>query len=250
MNETIAPQPLVNRFAIVLQSFVFRKNMNITSTLFSLRDIEYRDFQSRLIPNIDKDAMIGVRTPALRKLASELFGTPEAAEFMAEVPHVYFDENNLHAFLIERIKDYPAAIEAVEAFLPYIDNWATCDQLRVKVFSKHTEPLLEKIREWTASDRVYTCRFGIEMLMTYFLGDKFLPEYNDLAASARGEDYYVRMMVAWYFATALAKRYEATLPYLESRALETRTHNKAIQKACESRRLTQEQKLYLRKLKV
>ena len=221
----------------------------IQKRLFALRDEGYRDFNAALIPSVDKSRTIGVRTPALRALAKELRGTEAAERFLSELPHQYFDENQLHAFLLEGIKDYDECPRQVEHFLPFVDNWATCDQLSPKVFKKHKGELIEKIRAWLASGETYTLRFGMGMLMTHYLDEDFDPEYPALVAGVQSEEYYIRMMQAWYFATALAKQYEAALPYIEERRLETWTHNKAIQKAIESRRVSDERKAYLRSLK-
>ena len=222
----------------------------IQQRLFALQDAGYRDFHAALMPTVDKALVIGVRMPALRALAKELKGTELAADFMAALPHKYYEENNLHAALIGHIRDFDACIAAVERFLPYVDNWATCDLIRPKVFQKHLPELLEKIEVWLSSDRTYTIRFGLEMLMTYYLDDAFCPEYLELAAGVRSGEYYANMMIAWYFATALAKQYDAALPYLRECRLDPWTHNKAIQKAVESYRVTDEQKAYLRTLKV
>ncbi len=222
----------------------------IRERLFKLQDLKYRDFQRRLIPTVDPETVIGVRTPALRALAKELADTPQAEAFLARLPHEYYDENNLHGFLIERIRDFDACAAAVDAFLPCVDNWATCDLMSPKVFKKHPLALLERINIWLASPRTYTVRFGIGMLMSFYLDDKFKPEYLALVAGVRSSEYYVNMMIAWYFATALAKQYEAALPYIKQRRLDKWTHNKAIQKAAESYRITGEQKAYLRGLKV
>lgn len=202
------------------------------------------------MPTVDPDTVIGVRMPALRKLAKDFAETPEAAEFLQALPHRYYEENNLHGLLISAMRDYGEAVAALDAFLPCVDNWATCDLIRPKVFQKHLPELLEKIEVWLASDRTYTVRFGLEMLMTCYLDDAFCPEYLELAAGVRSGEYYVNMMIAWYFATALAKQYDAALPYLRERRLDPWTHNKAIQKAIESCRVTDEQKVYLRILKV
>ena len=217
--------------------------------LFKLQDVKYRDFQKKLIPTVDPDTVIGVRTPDLRKLAKKMRGTPEAEAFMEVLPHEYFDENQLHAFLISEEKDYDRCIRRVEAFLPYIDNWATCDQLSPKVFKKHKDELLTRIRMWMKSDYTYTIRFAIGMLMQHFLDEDFDLQYPDMVAQIRSEEYYVNMMIAWYFATALAKQYEAAVSYLETQKLDVWTHNKAIQKARESYRITPEQKEYLKSLK-
>lgn len=221
----------------------------IQKRLFELQDLEYRDFQSKLMPTIDKETVIGVRTPDLRKLAKELRGTPEAAEFVQELPHQYYEENNLHSFLIAEIKDYDTCMAEVKRFLPHVDNWATCDTMAPKVFGKHLPELLREIYGWLDSGETYTVRYGIGMLMRYYLDEAFAPEYPELVAKVESEEYYIRMMVAWYFATALAKQYEAVLPYIEGQRLEVWTHNKTIQKAIESYRIAPEQKDYLKTLK-
>ena len=221
----------------------------LQNRLFELSDAEYAAFQSKLAPNIAPDKFIGVRVPALREFAKEFSKSPECAEFLNTLPHEYYDENLLHSILLEKVKDYKGCMELVERFLPYVDNWAVCDTLRPKVFAKHRAELLPKLREWTASDKTYTCRFGIDMLMTHYLDDAFQPEYPELVASVRSDEYYVRMMAAWYFATALAKQWDAVIPYIENRRLDKWTHNKAIQKAVESYRITAEQKTYLRSLR-
>ena len=221
----------------------------IQKRLFALRDTAYRDFNAALIPTVGKNTVIGVRTPELRKLAKELAGTKAAEDFLSDLPHAYFEENQLHAFLLENIKDYDACVAAVERFLPFVDNWATCDQLSPKLFKKHRVELIGKIREWLASGETYTVRFGMGMLMAHYLDGDFRPEYPEWVASVCSEEYYVRMMQAWYFATALAKQQDAALPYIQQRRLESWTHNKAIQKAIESRRVSEEQKMTLRSLK-
>ena len=225
-------------------------NDEIRSKLMSLADTQYREFQSGLIPTVDKDSVIGVRTPALRALAREYKNTAEAFDFISVLPHKYYEENNLHAFFIEQIKDFDTLISELDRFLPYVDNWATCDMLRPNVFKKHPPKLAEKIKEWIKSDRTYTVRFGIGMLMSYYLDDAFLPEYPELVSSVHSDEYYIKMMIAWYFATALAKRYDAVLPYIEQKRLDVWTHNKAIQKSIESNRIAPEQKAYLRTLKI
>lgn len=222
----------------------------VQARLFALQDLKYRDFQCRLMPTVDPETVIGIRTPELRKYAKAFSKTPEAAEFLQILPHQYYEENNLHGFLIESMRDYGQTVAALDAFLPYVDNWATCDLMRPKVFQKHLTELPSEIRRWMASDHTYTIRFGIEMLMTFYLDDPFRPEYLDWVAAVKSREYYVNMMTAWYFATALAKQYGDTLPYIEDRRLEPWTHNKAIQKAVESYRITDEQKAYLRTLKV
>ena len=222
----------------------------IQERLFALQDLKYRDFQAKLMPTVDKETIIGVRTPMLRKLAKELKGTEEAADFLRTLPHEYYDENNLHGFLLTEIKDYSECIAALDAFLPQVDNWATCDLLSPKCFKRHKAELIKDIRRWTDSDALYTVRFGIEMLMSHFLDEDFFPESLSWVASIRSEEYYLRMMQAWYFATALTKQYDAALPYIEEHRLEDWTHNKAIQKSLESYRIPGEQKEYLRTLKI
>ena len=208
----------------------------IRAELYQLQDIKYRDFQSKLIPTVSPDYFIGVRTPELRKLAKQVGKRDDLDTFLNELPHKSFDENQIHAFIISGMKDYAACLEAVDRFLPYVDNWATCDQMSPKVFRKHREELLEPIRRWIESDETYTIRFGIGMLMEHFLDEDFEPKYPQMVAGVRSEEYYVNMMIAWYFATALAKQYETVLPYIEGHRLDTWTHNKTIQKAVESYR--------------
>lgn len=222
----------------------------IKTELFQLQDEAYHDFQGKLIPTIERDTIIGVRTPELRKLAKKLVKRDDVDEFLDVLPHLYFDENQLHAFLISEIKDFGRCMDNVCRFLPYIDNWATCDQLSPGIFKKYRQELLPYIREWIGSDRVYTVRFAVGILMQHFLDQDFDLAYPELVAGIRTEEYYINMMVAWYFATALAKQYEAVLPYIEGKRLNDWTHNKAIQKSIESRRITPEQKAYLRSLKV
>lgn len=214
-------------------------------TLFSLQDPSYQAFQAKLIPNIDPGTIIGVRTPELRRLAKQ---ADEA--FRANVPHRYFEENQIHAFSLESEKDFRKVIEEVEAFLPFLDNWATCDQLRPKIFAKHKTELLPHIRRWLKSEHPYTVRFAMEMLMCHYLDDAFESEYPGLVMESVTEHYYVRMMAAWYFATALAKQYEVTLPYITEFRLDPWVHNKAIQKALESYRITPEQKAYLKRFRL
>lgn len=223
--------------------------MHITEELFALQDVAYADFQAKLTPNIPRERFIGVRVPEARKLAKRLAQEPEAAIFLRDLPHTYYDENILHSLLLSEMKDYDACIAAVDAFLPYVDNWAVCDILSPKIFKKHKTALLEKIKEWSASKKTYTCRFGIEMLLSHFLDEDFKPAYLEIPASVHREEYYVRMMMAWFFATALAKQWDATIDYLEDRRLDTWTHNKTIQKARESKRITPKQKEYLKTLK-
>ena len=222
----------------------------IREELFRLQDTGYRDFQMKLIPTAGPETMIGVRTPALRKYAKALVKAGQADEFLKNLPHTYFDENQLHAFILSELKDYDLCIEETDRFLPYVDNWATCDQLSPRVFKKNHARLSEKIPEWISSQETYTIRFGIGMLMQHFLDEDFDPAYPETVAGIRSEEYYVNMMIAWYFATALAKQYDTVLPYLEQRRLDPWTHNKTIQKAVESYRITAEQKEYLKSLKI
>ena len=222
----------------------------IAAELFRLQDKKYAAFQAKLIPTVEAERIIGVRTPELRRFAKELFGDGDTEAFLRSLPHRYFEEDQLHAFVISLERDFDKCIAEVEAFLPFVDNWATCDQLSPKAFKKESEKLLPHICTWIKSDRVYTVRFAIGMLMQHFLDEKFDPQYADMVAAVRSDEYYVNMMIAWYFATALAKQYAAILPYLEGRRLADWTHNKAIQKSVESYRITAEQKAYLKTLKV
>ena len=222
----------------------------IRQRLFELQDVSYRDFQVKLIPTVETESMIGVRTPALRKLAREYGRRDEIGVFLQDLPHKYFDENQLHAFIISGIKDFETCIMHVEKFLPYVDNWATCDQMSPTVFKKKRQELLPFIREWMKSDRTYTVRFGIGMLMQHYLDEDFDPSYPEMVSGIKSEEYYISMMVAWYFATALAKQYDTVLPYIEEKRLDSQTHNRAIQKAVESYRITPEQKVYLKTLKI
>lgn len=217
--------------------------MSLSEVLFSLQDAKYRKFQQNLLPNIAPDTIIGVRTPELRRLSMEV----ENREcFLISLPHDYFEENQIHAFLLEREKDFDTVIRQVEQFLPYVDNWATCDQLRPKVFRKHRKQLLPYIQKWMLSDQTYTIRFGIGMLMCHFLDGDFSPEYLEWVAAVSHQDYYVKMMVAWFFATALVKQYDAAIAYIEGYRLEHWTHRKAIQKAVESYRISSEHKQILK----
>ena len=205
--------------------------MTVKDALFSYQDLKYRDFQSPLVPNIDKETIIGVRTPQMRQVAKEFYNTPEGNKFLSKLPHKYYEENLVHFFMIAMIKDFEECVKEVERFLPYVDCWPVCDQSSPKVFKKKHKELLPLIKKWIASEHVYTARFGIRMLMNEFLGDDFKEEYLEWVASVKGEDYYIKMMVAWYFATALAKKYDETVPYIEQHKLEDWTHKKAIQKA-------------------
>lgn len=218
--------------------------------LFSMQDLKYRDFHSKLMPTIDKEAIIGIRTPQLRKFSKEFAKSQRCETFLEDLPHQYYEENNLHGFLLEMEKDYESLVQKIDAFLPYVDNWATCDMMRPKVFKKHLPELLLKVKEWLASDRVYTIRYGIGILLSFYLDEAFEEEHLEWVAQIRSEEYYVNMMIAWYFATALAKQYETALPYIEEHRLDVWTHNKTIQKAVESYRITDEQKVYLRTMKI
>ena len=222
----------------------------ISEELFALQDTEYQVFQSKLMPTIPPETVIGVRTPLLRKLAKELAGTPQAEHFLQSLPHRYYEENNLHAFLIEKIRDYDTALAETERFLPYINNWATCDCFCPKVFAKHKEELLISIRRWLDSGKLYTVRYAIGMLMRYYLDEDFQPDYLAWVAGVHSEEYYLNMMRAWYFATALAKQPDAVLPWLTDRRLDVWTHNKTIQKAVESYRISPERKQQLRELRI
>lgn len=238
-----------------MQGFIEKEGVNmitdeIKSQLFRQQDEQYRNFQSKLIPTVKPDAVIGVRTPEIRKLAKQMVKRDDVNTFLNELPHQYYDENQLHAFIISEIKDFNQCVEEICKFLPYVDNWATCDQMSPKVFKKHRQELLAFIREWIVSDRTYTVRFAVGMLMVHFLDEDFDLIYPEMVAKIRSDEYYINMMVAWYFATALAKQYEEVLPFIEEIRLDRWTHNKAVQKSVESSRITQEQKMYLKSLKV
>ena len=205
--------------------------------------------QIKIIPTIDPGSIIGVRTPELRSMAKDALKAGNYMDFLEDLPHKYFEENQLHAFIISGIKDLNECMEELEKFLPYVDNWATCDQMSPKIFRKHKDVLFTHIKEWIKSDKPYTIRFGVGMLMEHFLDEDYDPQYPEMVAGIRSEEYYVNMMIAWYFATALAKQYDSILPFIEDKRLDDWTHNKAIQKSVESRRITEEQKLYLKSLK-
>ena len=217
--------------------------------LFSNQDTGYKAFHQKLMPTINPDTVIGVRTPVLKKIAKEYFGSDVQREFIKNLPHEYYEENNLHAFFIAEIKDFDECMKEIEKFLPYIDNWATCDGLRPKVFRENAEKLLPYINKWIKSDHTYAVRFAMEMLMLYFLDGHFKEKYLTMVASVKSEEYYVQMMQAWYFATALAKKWCSVLPYITENKLPVWVHNKTIQKATESFRITDEQKQILRKYK-
>lgn len=216
--------------------------MKIQERLMSLQDESYANFQSKLIPTVAREKIIGVRVPQVRKLAKELLREGDYKEFLDQLPHTYYDEDMLHGLLLSELKDYNLCIRRIEQFLPYVDNWAVCDCMSPKVFRKNKDFLLDKIREWTASEDTYTCRFGVGMLMTHFLEEDFEPEYLEMVACIQSEEYYVNMMRAWFYATALARQWEATITVLATGRLDIWTHNKTIQKARESFRITAEQK--------
>lgn len=221
---------------------------SILADLFGMQDLAYKEFHSKLIPNVASGRVIGVRTPQLRKYAKVLAKKPEAAVFLQELPHQYYEENNLHGFILETYKDYDKLVTELDRFLPCVDNWATCDLLSPKIFITHKAQLLEKIKEWIVSGDTYSVRFAIGMLLKHYLDEEFSPEYLEMVAAVTSDEYYIKMMVAWYFAEALAKQYEAAVPYIIEGKLEKWTHNKAIRKAIESYRIKPEQKIYLRTL--
>lgn len=223
---------------------------DIRARLFALADPAYGDFHAGLMPGIPRQRIIGVRVPHLRALAKTLRGTPAADAFLAELPHTYYEENNLHGFLLDFIRDFDACLAATERFLPYIDNWATCDGTSPRALIEKPDVLLAHVQEWLASDHTYTVRFGIETLMRHFLDARFSTAYPDAVAALRSDAYYINMMIAWYFATALAKQYDTILPYIENRSLDKWTHNKTIQKAIESYLITDAQKAHLRTLRI
>lgn len=222
----------------------------IREKLVSMADEKYRSFHLPLIPSADPESVIGIRTPKLRQYAKELCARADRDLFLDDLPHRFYEENNLHAFIIEREKDFLRCVGLVDKFLPHIDNWATCDCLSPKVFKKHPDELLKKAHEWISSSHTYTVRFGIKCLMSFFLDEHFSPEILSIVADIKSEEYYVNMMRAWFFATALAKQYDSTLPLLTGNRLDLWTHNKTIRKAIESYRITNEQKSLLRTLTV
>ena len=224
-------------------------NSQITEKLFSLADEKYKDFQSKLMPTVDKDKVIGVRTPLLRSFAKELYKEGDYEAFLSDVPHKYYEEDNLHALLIDKISHFDECVAETQRLLPYIDNWATCDMLRPKAFRKESQKLLQYIYKWLESDKTYTVRYGIGCLCSFYLDDNFSPDQLSRVAEIKSDEYYINMMIAWYFATALAKQYESTIAYLEERRLPEWVHRKTIQKAIESYRISDESKAYLRSLK-
>lgn len=222
---------------------------SIQKRLFELQDSEYKEFQCKLMPTVNADTVIGVRTPLLRDFAKQIDGTKTAETFLNTLPHFYYEENNLHSYLTERIKDFDLCVNTVDRFLPFVNNWATCDTMKPKVFAKNPEKLLPYIEKWLCSEHIYAVRYAILMLMTHFLDDKFDVKYLKRVSQIKSDEYYINMMIAWYFATALAKHYESTLPFIEQHVLPDWVHNKTIQKARESYRITAEQKSYLKGLK-
>lgn len=224
-------------------------DMDEREKLFGLQDVDFKLFSQKLIPTVDENRVIGVRTPDIKALAREIYGSGEYAGFISALPHYYYEENNLHGFIICEIKDFDTSIFEIERFLPFVDNWATCDGLRPKAFNRNRDRLLPYIKKWIKSKHTYTVRFGIGMLMCHFLDEDFRPEYLSLAAGVVSDEYYINMMLAWYFATALTKRYGETLPYLERQLLPDGVHDRAIRKACESFRVSGERKNYLKSLK-
>lgn len=222
----------------------------LISSLFSMQDLNFRDFQASLIPNISRETVIGVRTPLLRSFAKKYAKTADAEGFLSDLPHAYFEENNLHGFIIETLKDYGKVIAALDAFLPYVDNWATCDLMSPKVLKAHPDELIYEIKRWIASKSTYTVRFAIGALMSYYLDENFSPEVLEIASAVKSDEYYINMMTAWFFATALAKQYDCTLPYLTEKRLDAWVHNKTIRKAVESNRISNERKAYLKTLKI
>lgn len=222
---------------------------DILSELKKLQDKGYRKMQITTIPSVKAESIIGVRTPALRTLAKELSKRDDISIFLEDLPHKFFEENQLHAFILSGMKDAEECIKLVDEFLPYVDNWATCDQMSPKIFKKHKDLLLEYVNEWIKSDKTYVKRFAVGMLMEHFLDEDFKTSYLTKVSRIRSDEYYINMMTAWYFATALAKQYDAALPYIEKQKLDKWTHNKTIQKAVESYRITPEQKEYLKTLR-
>ena len=223
--------------------------MKIYKELQALKEKEYADFQAKLVPTIEPSTILGIRVPKLRALAKSYIRGQKCQVFLDSLPHNYYDENMLHAILISEMKDYDKCINRLEAFLPYVDNWAVCDIMSPKLFKRYREDLMTRIKVWMASEETYTIRFGLGMLMTHFLDEDFRPEYLDMASSIRSDEYYVNMMIAWFFATALAKQWESALPYIEDKILDDWTHKKAIQKARESLRISKEKKEDLKGLK-
>ncbi|MGN1116844.1 MAG: DNA alkylation repair protein [Candidatus Ornithomonoglobus sp.] len=223
--------------------------MSIKNELFAMQDLGYKEFHQRLMPTVEHDRVIGVRTPQLRKFAKDAAKREDIGDFLNDLPHTYYEENNLHAFIVAGIKDYETALAETKRFLPYIDNWATCDMFTPEAFRKNTARLLPEIYEWIKSPHTYTVRYAIGLLMQLYLDDNFDESLMSLVASVKSEEYYVNMMTAWYFATALAKQYDAAIVYLTENRLDAWVHNKTIQKAVQSNRIAPETKAYLKTLK-
>lgn len=225
--------------------------MDIKARLLSMQDTKYRDFSLSLIPNISCESVIGVRIPQLRALSAELVKSGEYTDFIKDLPHNYFEEYHLHSFVISQMKDFDSCIAELEKFLPHVDNWSVCDSLRPKCFAKNRHKLLPNIEQWLKSEHTYTKRFAIEMLMVHYLDEDFSPQYLKSVAELETDEYYLKMMIAWYFATALAKQCNCALPYISERKIKDRwIHNKIIQKACESYRIDAETKTKLKKMKI
>ena len=223
--------------------------MTIQESLMLYKDDKNAAFQAKLTPGVPTDTFLGVKTPNIRIIEKQFRNLPEKETFLNALPHKYFDENMLHGIFISNMKSYDSVISAVNKFLPYIDNWAVCDSLRPNVFKKEKNGLIELIRGWISSQKTYVCRFGVGMLMTYYLDGDFSPEYLAIPAAIHSDEYYINMMIAWFYATALAKRWEDSLPYIENGTLDSWVHNKTIQKACESYRISDERKAYLKKFR-
>ena len=223
---------------------------NIIDKLFTYKDEKYKEFTSKLIPNISINKIIGIRIPILRSLAKELYKNNEYQRFLSSLPNHYPEENLLHGSIISLFKDYDTCIEEIERFLPYIDNWSVSDTISPKIFNKNKDKLLNKIKEWCASSKTYTIRFGVLMLMQFYLDEDFKKEYLAIPLRIKSDEYYVNMMIAWFYATALAKQYDEAVKIIEKHELDPWVHNKTIQKAKESYRVSNEHKNYLDKLKI
>ncbi len=224
--------------------------MSVQKELFAMQDLKYKKFHSALMPTVSPDLIIGVRVPQLRKFAKKFAKTLPAEDFLNSLPHNYYEENNLHAFLIEQEKDFARALILTEKFLPYIDNWATCDMFRPPVFKKNPDKLIKEIYKWIKSDKVYTVRFGIGLLLSFYLDENFSPEFLEEVSKIRSDEYYINMMVAWYFQTALVKQYNHAIPYITGHRLSKWVHNKTIQKSVESLKISKETKDYLNTMKI
>ena len=222
---------------------------NIQNYLLSQKDEKYRDFTLPLIPNVDKDSFIGVRLPIIKKYAKQI-DNKSKEEFLDSLPHKYHEENLLHAFILSNIKDYDEFIKQVDKFLPYVSNWSISDTICNKYLNKHKDKLIVEIYKWLKSDELYRVRYAVKCLMNYYLGEDFKEEHIDAVSKVKLDDYYVQMMIAWYLATGLAKNYNDFIKAIENKKFTPFIHNKAIQKAIESYRVSDEHKEYLRSLKV